>query len=94
MEYTTYLLGTGAIQRADAPVTNPVETSRDALTDGGTNYLITRIRETMHPNGFSFKKPGSGYTASPTDTQLSTAANWSVVADPKTIALARLVSNG
>ena len=94
MEYTTYLLGTGAIQRADAPVTLPVETSRDAMTDGGTNYLITRIRETMHPNGFSFKKPGSGYTASPTDAQLSAAANWSIIADPKTIAMAKLVSNG
>ena len=94
MEYTTYLLGTGAIQRADAPVTMPVETSRDAMTDGGTNYLITRIRETMHPNGFSFKKPGSGYTASPTDAQLSAAANWSIIADPKTIAMAKLVSNG
>ena len=94
MEYTTYLLGSGAIQRADAPVTLPVETSRDAMTDGGTNYLITRIRETMHPNGFSFKKPGSGYTASPTDAQLSAAANWSIIADPKTIAMAKLVSNG
>lgn len=94
MEYTTYLLGTGAIQRADAPVTMPVETSRDAMTDGGTNYLITRIRETMHPNGFSFKKPGSGYTASPTDAQLSAAANWAIIADPKTIAMAKLVSNG
>lgn len=94
MEYTTYLLGTGAIQRADAPVTMPVETSRDAMTDGGTNYLITRIRETMHPNGFSFKKPSSGYTASPTDAQLSAAANWSIIADPKTIAMAKLVSNG
>lgn len=94
MEYTTYLLGTGAIQRADAPVTLPVETSRDAMTDGGTNYLITRIRETMHPNGFSFKKPGSGYTASPTDAQLSAAANWAIIADPKTIAMAKLVSNG
>ena len=94
MEYTTYLLGTGAIQRADAPVTLPVETSRAAMTAGGTNYLITRIRETMHPNGFSFKKPGSGYTASPTDAQLSAAANWSIIADPKTIAMAKLVSNG
>ena len=94
MEYTTYLLGSGAIQRADAPVTLPVETSRDAMTDGGTNYLITRIRETMHPNGFSFKKPGSGYTASPTDAQLSAAANWSIIADPKTSAMAKLVSNG
>lgn len=94
MEYTTYLLGSGAIQRADAPVSNPVETDRNSMTDGGTNYLITRVRETMHPNGFSFKKPSSGYTASPTDAQLAAAANWSVVGDPKSIAMAKLVTNG
>lgn len=94
MEYTTYLLGQGAIQRADAPVTNPVETDRDSMTAGGTNYLITRVRETMHPNGFSFTKPSSGYTASPTDAQLAAKANWSVVGDPKCIAMAKLVTNG
>ena len=93
MEYTTYLLGNGAIQRADAPVSNPVETERDAMTAGGTTRLITRVRETMHPNGFSFTKP-SGYTASPTDAQLAAKANWSVVGDPKCIAMAQLITNG
>ena len=48
----------------------------------------------MHPNGFSFTKPTSGYTASPTDAQLGASANWSIIADPKTIALARIISNG
>ncbi len=93
-EYTTYLLGNGAIQRADAPVTNAVETYREPLKNGGMNYLITRVRETMHPNGFSFTKPTSGYTASPTDAQLSAKANWSVVGDPKNIAMVKLVTNG
>lgn len=94
MEYTTYLLGNGAIQRADAPVTMPVETERDAKVNGGTNYLITRIRETMHPNGFSFTKPSSSYTASPTDAQLAAKTNWSIVGDPKNIAMAQLITNG
>lgn len=94
MEYTTYLLGAGAIQRADAPVTEPVEVERDAKSAGGTNYLITRVRETMHPNGFSFAKPSSGYTASPTDDQLAAKANWSIVGDAKNIAMAQLITNG
>ena len=93
MEYTTYLLGNGAIQRADAPVENAVETEREARENGGTNYLITRVRETMHPNGFSFSKP-SGYTGSPTDAQLAAKANWSIVADPKNIAMAQIITNG
>lgn len=93
MEYTTYLLGSGAVQRADAPVTMPVETERDAKAAGGTNYLITRVRETMHPNGFSFTKP-TGYAGSPTDDQLAAKANWSIVGDPKCIALAQLITNG
>lgn len=92
-EYTTYLFGAGALQYADAPVTMPVEVERDAKLAGGTNNLITRIRETIHPNGFSFAKP-SGYAGSPTDTHLSTAANWSLVGNPKSIAIARLITNG
>lgn len=94
MEYTTYLMGRGAVQYATAPVTNPVETHRDPFTAGGKNFLITRIRETMHPNGFSFTKPTSGYTASPTDDQLAAKANWSVIADPKNIAMCKLITNG
>lgn len=92
--YTTYVLGLGAIQYAPAPVKVPSELTRDALTGGGYDALVTRIRETLHPNGFSFTKPTSDYTASPTDAQLENSLNWSIVADPKTIALAKIITNG
>lgn len=92
--YTTYVLGLGAIQYAPAPVKVPSELTRDALKGGGYDALVTRIRETLHPNGFSFTKSASGYTASPTDAQLAATANWSIVADPKTIALAKIITNG
>lgn len=92
MEYTTYLFGVGAIQYAEAPVEMPVETDREMKENGGYNLLGTRLRETLHPNGFSYKLPMS--VISPTDEQLKTAANWSIVTDPKTIAMARIISNG
>ena len=92
IDYTTYLFGSGAIQYAEAPVDNPVETSRTVLEQGGYNVLATRLRETLHPNGFSYTMPNS--TISPTDAQLATAAQWKVVVDPKVIPIARIVSNG
>lgn len=97
-EYTTYLFGNGAIQYAPAPVDTPVEINREAKKDGGYNELITRIRETYHPNGFSFVRPDDSYTASPTDAQLGSVAsgssNWIISGNPKNIAIARIVSNG
>lgn len=93
-EYTTYLFGSGAIQHANAPVSMPYEEKRDALANGGEDYLITRVRETLHPNGFSFVLPSSSYTHSPTDAQLAAAANWKLVGDPKGIAMARIITNG
>lgn len=92
-KYTTYLMGAGAIQYAPAPVKTPSEVTRDALTGGGYDALVTRVRETIHPNGFSFTKP-TDYTASPTTAQLSSAANWSIVANPKSIAMVKVVTNG
>lgn len=93
-KYTTYVLGTGAIRYAKAPVKNGIEFGRDRLDDGGYDYMVSRIRETLHPYGFSFTKP-AGYTASPTDSQLATSANWSMaVEDHKSIALCRIVTNG
>lgn len=93
-EYTTYLFGDGAIQHATAPVENPAEVHRDPHKHGGMNYLTTRIRETFHPNGFSFVKPASDYTQSPTDAQFAAKANWKLVGDHKGIAMARLITNG
>lgn len=92
-EYTTFVLGRGAILTAPAPVKQPSEVQRDAATHGGQDTLYTRIRETIHPNGFSFKKP-SGYTASPTDAQLGSKSNWSIVGNPKCIPIARIITNG
>lgn len=96
-DYTTYLFGEGAIHYADAPVKAPVEMQRDGIDDGGLTYLITRIRETFHPDGFTFVKP-QGYTASPTDVHLGSTAsgtsNWTISGNPKNIAIARIISNG
>ena len=95
-DYTTYLFGAGAIQYAEAPVDTPVEVSRTVLTAGGYNVLATRLRETLHPNGFTYTLPTSSGTvvASPSDAQLGTAAQWKVVVDPKLIPIAQIVSNG
>lgn len=97
-DYTTYLFGTGAIQFAEAPVDTPVETDRTVLTNGGYNILATRLRETLHPNGFSYTlpkpKPSGVNVSSPSDDQLAATVQWSVVADPKLIPIARIISNG
>lgn len=96
VEYTTYLLGAGAIQTGNAPVKTPVEIGRDRLAAGGYDYLVTRFRETYHPNGFSFTIPTTNpATISPTDAQLGAYANWKLAGiDAKNIALARIITNG
>lgn len=99
-EYDTYLFGAGALRHATAPVKNPVETDRVSLTDGGYDILINRLRETIHPNGFTYTLPfvagSSGpKVVSPTDAQLAAYANWGLAGvDPKSIAIARIRSNG
>lgn len=92
-DYTTYLFGRGALLGASAPVKNPVETGRETKKYGGYDYLINRLRETIHPNGFSWTMDMAS-TASPTDTHLGTTGNWKLVADPKLIPMARLITNG
>ncbi|WP_029470629.1 coat protein [Blautia producta] len=93
-KYTTYLFGTGVIRTSKGRVDVPVETNREAKKNGGQDELITRMRETLHPNGFSFKVPSSGWTQSPTDAQLFAKANWDIKFDPKAIPMARLITNG
>lgn len=93
-KYTTYLLGEGVLRGAQGRLDRPLDTAYDPAKNGGQETLYTRIRETMHPNGFSFKAPSSGWTDSPTDAQLFASANWSIRFDPKAIPLARLITNG
>lgn len=93
-KYTSYLFGNGAFLTAPANCDKPVENGRDPLKYGGLEYLVTRLRETIHPNGFTFTKPAEGYTASPSEAQLAATANWSIVGNPKNIAMVKLVSKG
>lgn len=90
--YTTYVMGLGALQYADAPVKVPVEVHREAKEQGGYEEVITRLRETYHPNGFSYVLPSS--CISPTNAQLGAAANWLISVDPKLIPMARIISKG
>lgn len=91
-KYTTYLFGNGALRQADARLEKAVETSRNPEKYGGVDILYTKIRETVHPNGFTWK--GANTIKSPTNAQLATASNWDIVFDPKSIAMARLITNG
>lgn len=91
-KYTTYLFGNGVIRTAKGRVDVPVESVREALKNGGQDVLVTRMRETLHPNGFSFKIPTSAWTGSPTNAQLSTTANWTIAHDQKAIPIARLIT--
>ncbi|MDD2960438.1 MAG: coat protein [Lachnospiraceae bacterium] len=93
-QYTTYILGSGVIRTAKGRVDVPVENHREAKKNGGQDELITRMRETIHPNGFSFTIPSTGWSESPTDAQLFAKANWSIKFDPKAIPIARLITNG
>lgn len=75
-----FMFGEGAIRHANAPVKVPNEVTRDAMTNGGKDFLITRTRDLWVPSGFNFKK-ASMATASPTDNELAAAANWGLVSD-------------
>ena len=93
-KYTTYLLGTGVLRHCWARQDVPVEAFREPLKNNGQETLVTRIRECIHPNGFSFTIPTSGWTNSPTDAQLEESANWSLKFPAKAIPIAKLVTNG
>jgi hypothetical protein len=93
-EYTSYLLGNGFIRYADGKLDTPSEVERSALKNGGEDTLVTRVRRTYHPNGFSFILPASSWTESPTDAQLFASANWSLQFPAKSIAACTIISNG
>lgn len=92
--YTTYLFGEGALRFAAAPVANAVEQWRDPQAKGGIDIIGTRKRETIHPNGFTFTAP-AGMTDSPTNAQLFTTKNWSLVySDPRAVLIGKMVTPG
>jgi len=69
----------------------PVELDRDGLKFGGTTALITRVRDVLHPNGFSFVIPSSNWSESPTDAQLSASTSYTIKYPHKMIPIAKIV---
>lgn len=100
-KYTTYLLGQGAFDYCDCGAKVPVETWRDPKTSGGIDMLINRQRKLFAPRGISFVQPTAAIV-SPTNTELETAARWTLVKDSagtgfidhKAIPIARIISKG
>lgn len=101
MEYTTYVLGNGAIEYTDCGVQVPYEMARDAKTNGGQTTLYSRQRKMFSPCGISFKNTG---IISPTEAQLKNGANWTLANSnesgnakyfpAKAIPIARIISRG
>ena len=80
IEYTTFVLGVGAIEYTNCGAKVPSEVDRDPKTNGGVDLLYTRQRKCWAPYGISFTK-ASMASASPTDADLANGANWQLVRD-------------
>lgn len=91
-EYTTYVLGNGAISYEDIGVKEPYEMQRDPKTDGGVDLLYTRQRKVFAPFGISYEKKSQA-SLSPTDEELSNGQNWSLVHSGEEVAANRSYIN-
>lgn len=92
-EYTTYVLGNGAVRYAEAPVDIPSEMDRDAKTAGGVDLIYTRIREAIVPAGFNFKGSVTADVGVP-DNVLLASASYELAMPAKSIAMVKVVTNG
>ena len=104
-EYTTYVFGNGCFKFEELGVKVPYEMARDAAKNGGEDTLYTRRRMCIVPRGISFVGQGELKSNSPTDDELFTPTNWSLVTgidgegksavfDHKEIPMARIISKG
>ena len=97
--YTTYVLGQGAIILDDIGDAVPYEMSRDPKTNGGQDTLYVRDRYICGVDGISFEKPAS-VTASASNDDLANGENWAIINDNvtaiphKAIAITKIVSKG
>jgi hypothetical protein len=97
--YTTYVLGDGAIVLDEIGDGVPYEMSRDPKTNGGQDTLYVRDRYICGVDGISFDKPAS-VTASASNADLANGENWEIINDGttwiphKAIAIARIISRG
>ena len=102
-EYTSYVLGDGAIEFTDVGAEVPYETKRDPELNGGTDLLFSRQRWCYAPYGISFTQEVME-SESPTDEELENGDNWEIVSstkngettylNDKVIHIARILSRG
>lgn len=98
-QYTTYILGEGAIGFEPVGAKVPYEMVRDAKTRGGEDTLISRKRTAVSVAGISYLK-ASQATNSPTNAELENGKNWSLVSNEsgciahKAVPIARIISRG
>lgn len=99
VEYTTYVLGNGAIEFGALPVKVPYEMDRNPSKNGGEDTLYTRRRNYIGVNGISYENKSQA-SLSPTNEELKNPTNWTLVnngtnwIDAKAIPMARIVSRG
>lgn len=84
IEYTTFVLGAGAIEYTNCGAKVPSEVDRDPKTNGGVDMLYTRQRKCWAPYGISFTKQSMS-SASPTNAELANGANWALVKDSNSV---------
>lgn len=98
--YTTYVLGSGAIEYTNCGAKVPYEMARDPKVNGGEDTLYSRQRKIFSPYGISFKNTG---IISPTDAELANGANWTIANSNETsakyfpvkaIPIARIITRG
>ena len=102
-EYTTYVLGDGAIEYTNCGAKVAYEIDRDPAKNGGEDTLYSRQRKSFAPYGISFIQTVMA-SLSPTDSELENGANWELVNDNasgtkeyinhKAIPIARIISLG
>ena len=89
--FDTYIFGDGALGFGEGSPKVPSETERNALKNGGQEYLVTRRHFVIHPRGIRWT-PVSGVPAktTPSDAELANPSNWTRVWNPKNIRITRL----
>ena len=74
-EYTTYVLGNGAIEYTNCGVKVSSEMDRNPSRNGGETTLYSRQRKVFAPYGISWKNTS---IVSPTAEELETGTNWEI----------------
>jgi hypothetical protein len=93
--YTTYLLGRGAVAYGEGSPKKPTEVENipSAGNGAGQEVLYSRRSFILHPRGIKFTA-SSMAGVSPTNAELTQAANWSRVYPRKAVRLVALKTNG